>query len=362
VLYLTDRISVLGGADQHLLQVISAMAESGASVTVACGRHQAGVELPPGVKSLRLRGLGARSASTAGLSGLTELVKRHFPVHVQNVMNPIALHLAVSQATALVTVQDHRVLCPGPGKTRPDGTACRQPMSDSLCAACLGDKEYRERMLAVTRARRDALGKARLVVLSRYMAEELAAVGLPGAEVLFPWVSTGATRSDPGHGFLLAGRLVHHKGVVQAWQAWRQADTGQPLRVAGSGPLAARLDGAELLGWLSTDQLRHQLRLARALLFPSRWQEPFGILGVESLAEGTPVVVTDSGGTGEWSDAGVIRVPPGDTIAMAAAIRRLADDPQLAVSLGRQGQEMVARRFARASIEARLRALYQSRA
>jgi glycosyltransferase involved in cell wall biosynthesis len=335
------------------------MAESGVSVTVAYGRRQPEVQLAQGVESLRVKGLAARTATGSGLNGLTEVIERHQVVHIQNVMNPTALRLALSASAALVTVQDHRVLCPGPGKTLPDGNACRQPMSDSRCAECLADREYRERTLSLTRARRDALGNARLVVLSRYMAEELAAVGLTDAEVLLPWVETGPQRSDAGYGFLLAGRLVPHKGVIQAWRAWQEAATGQPLRVAGAGPMAAQLAGAELLGWLSPSRLRHQIRKARALLFPSLWQEPFGILGIEALAEGTPVVVTDSGGTGEWSDAGSIRVQPGDTNAMAAAIKRLADDPQLAITLGRQGLAMVTQRFARGPIEARLQALYR---
>jgi glycosyltransferase involved in cell wall biosynthesis len=358
-LYLTDRLSIYGGADLHVLQVMAAMAESGASVTVAYGRRQPEVQLAPGVESLRIKGLAAMIDTGAGLSGLTDLVRRHQVVHAQNVMNPTALSLALSASSALVTVQDHRVLCPGPGKTLPNGKACRQPMSDSRCAECLPDREYRQRTLDLTRARLDALGNARLVVLSHYMAEELAAVGLAEAEVLYPWVETGPQRTDAGYGFLLGGRLVLHKGVKMAWRAWQDAATGHPLRVAGTGPMAAQLDGAELLGWLSPSHLRLQIRQARALLFPSLWQEPFGILGIEALAEGTPVVVVDSGGTGEWSDAGSIHIQPGDTNAMAAAIKRLAEDPQLAVTLGRQGQAMVAQRFARGPIEARLQALYR---
>ena len=41
-------------------------------------------------------------------------------VHVQNVMNPTALTRLVSSGRAVVTVQDHRVFCPGPGRTPPD--------------------------------------------------------------------------------------------------------------------------------------------------------------------------------------------------------------------------------------------------
>jgi len=109
-------------------------------------------------------------------------------------------------------------------------------MSGDVCAQCLPDRAYRERMVELTDARRKAVGGARLVVLSRYMAEELAAAGLPGAQVIPPWVEAPAGEPEPGNAFLLAGRLVAHKAPLDAWQAWRRAGCGLPLRVAGAGP------------------------------------------------------------------------------------------------------------------------------
>ena len=84
------------------------------------------------------------------------------------------------------------------------------------------------------------------------------------------------------------------------------------------------------------------------------------MLGVEALAEGTPVVVADSGGTADWSHAGCIRVPRGDVGQMAEAIRWLAENDTMARRLGHEGRSMVARRFSRASIEQKLEALYSS--
>lgn len=81
------------------------------------------------------------------------------------------------------------------------------------------------------------------------------------------------------------------------------------------------------------------------MLLPSFWQEPFGILGLQALAVGTPVVVTDSGGTSDWSHAGTIKIPAGDSKAFGRAIERLADDPDLALRLGREGQAMVRETF-----------------
>lgn len=362
VLYLSDRLSLRGGAGQHLLQVISWAAASGHRVTVAAGRIESAVPLPAGVVLERLRDLASPSSARSCGQRLERLLEDAELVHCQNVMNPVVLAAAAATGRAVVTVQDHRVFCPGPGKTLPDGSRCRSAMSDDACSWCLPDLEYRERMLELTQARLQALAGARLVALSRYMAEELAAAGLQGAQVIPPWVEVSTAAPEAGDAFLLAGRLVAHKAPLDAWQAWCRSDCGLPLRVAGAGPLEGELHGAQRLGWLAADALAGELRRSRAVLFPSRWQEPFGILGIEALAHGTPVVTAVTGGTADWTDAGCLRVAPGDVGAMAEAISMLAGDVAAALALGRQGRTMVAERFARGPIEDRLRTLYDAAA
>jgi glycosyltransferase involved in cell wall biosynthesis len=67
------------------------------------------------------------------------------------------------------------------------------------------------------------------------------------------------------------------------------------------------------------DRLSAVYRRARALLLPSRWQEPFGIAGLEALSFGVPVVAWDSGGVGEWHPGpGLVRW--GDVEALARAL------------------------------------------
>jgi glycosyltransferase involved in cell wall biosynthesis len=358
ILYLTDRLSERGGADLHLRQVIEAAAGLGHRVTVAFGRPGRCTPLPTGVSGVRVRGLTTAKASRSGLGNLENLVHEADLVHAQNVMNPEALEIAATAERMVVTIQDHRIFCPGPGRTLPDGKRCRATMSDELCRQCLEDEGYRQRLLALTSARLRALRGARLVVLSRYMADELSAAGMPDALVLPPWVEVGNRPATTGSAFVLAGRLVRHKAPLDGWRAWRASGSTLPLEVAGAGPLESELTGARLLGWLDQGALAATLHRGRALLFPARWQEPFGILGVQALAQGTPVIVADSGGTNEWSDRGCVVVPPGDVGAIAEAVAHLADDPQVSLKLGREGRSMVADRFSRPLVEAGLRRLY----
>lgn len=359
VLYLADRLSVRGGADHHLRQVVEWALEMGWRVNLAVGRIDPDVRIPDGVDMTRVRGLAASTATGSRLEALGPLMGSADVIHAQNVMNPEALRRIVDTGKAVVTVQDHRVFCPGMGKTLPDGRRCFKPLGGADCSVCLEDGSYRRQVEALTAERLEALGGATLVVLSHYMAEELAAVKLDGAVVIPPWVEPGPPKNDPGGAFVLAGRLVRHKGVVDCWRAWTEAGRPLPLKVAGEGPLGRDLEGVDHLGWVDHRRCVSEIGRARALLFPSFWQEPFGMLGIEALAQGTPVIAAVRGGMEDWAGAGCIRVEPGDVSGFRDAVTRLAADPSAARTLGQAGRVMVSERFSRQVLAPHLQAVYE---
>lgn len=110
-----------------------------------------------------------------------------------------------------------------------------------------------------------------------------------------------------GNDFLFIGRLSPEKGVVHFLKASRLAGL-RPL-VAGEGPLREELEAtfpeARFLGWQSADQARALMRSARAMVFPSVWMEGQPLTVQESLACGTPVIVSDACAGREAVDDGV---------------------------------------------------------
>jgi len=355
IVYVIDRLSTHGGADNHIYDVIEAVCAQGWQVTIAAGQVQPGLVLPKRVRVQRVRGLARPVHDHRGLSHLEALVDQADVVHTQNVMNPVALTMLAEVNKTVMTVQDHRMFCPGPGKTLPEGQPCTTTMSSAACKVCLPEDDYRERTLLLTQQRLNTLASMRLIVLSQYMVDELSAVGL-SAVVIPPWTHSFPHNAQPGIGFMLGGRLVSHKGITACYEAWQNADVNQPLNIAGTGPLEGTLSGAHFLGWLSRQELYNALHQSRALLFASRWQEPFGIIAVEALACGTPVIVIDSGGTTEWSARGCVTV---DSHAqMSQAIQSLATDPQLAQRLGEEGQHHVHSRYPKDPAVQRLLTIY----
>jgi glycosyltransferase involved in cell wall biosynthesis len=261
---------------------------------------------------------------------------------LHNLMNPAVLEWATSRPNALLTVQDHRFFCPTRGKWTFAGDACRRPMMREICASCFEDERYFRRVHALTERRLLAARLLPLTVLSRYMREELVAAGAAHGRVhvVPPFVhrlDPGAVPSGPPC-VLFVGRLVEAKGVRDAVAAWRRSGVGLPLVLAGTGPLRAELatraarggePELEVPGWVDRDRLSGFYRRARALLLPPRWQEPFGIVGLEALSFGVPVVAWESGGVGEWHP-GPGLVPWGNVEALA---RSLADAVHRRVAL-----------------------------
>jgi SAM-dependent methyltransferase len=76
-------------------------------------------------------------------------------------------------------------------------------------------------------------------------------------------------------------------------------------------------------------------------VFPSEWEEPFGLVPIEAMACGTPVVATGTGGSGEFlrDEYNCVLFPPGDPRALAFAIRRLHEDADLRDRVVRGGQQ-----------------------
>ena len=196
--------------------------------------------------------------------------------------------------------------------------------------------------------------------ISESTADDLVARGIPRdrVAVIYPGIDTARYTPAPGTRaevptFVYLGRLKRYKGVDLVLRAF--ARLGHPtarLEIAGTGDhrpaleaLARSLDLTErvrFLGFVSEVEKVALLRRAWALCFASP-KEGWGITNLEAAACGTPVVASRSPGLRESvrdGETGFL-TPHGDVAALAAAMRRLADDPDLVARLGAEG-----RRFA----------------
>jgi glycosyltransferase involved in cell wall biosynthesis len=130
---------------------------------------------------------------------------------------------------------------------------------------------------------------------------------------------------------LYVGRLDERKGVATAIAALDELPEAT-LTIVGTGD--ARLpphDRVHLAGARPRAELPRIYADHDAVLFPVLWDEPWGLVPLEAMGIGRPVVATGRGGSGEYLRDGenCLLHPPGDAAALAAAIRRLASEPEL---------------------------------
>lgn len=209
--------------------------------------------------------------------------------------------------------------------------------------------------LAIRTETRSAPKLTTVVANSTAVAERIRKHWNRDAVVVHPPVDTEYYTPDPnepaGDFFLLAGRLVPYKRPDIAIRAAVAA--GVNLVVAGDGREAARcrqLAGAHanitFLGRVSRDELRSLQRRATALVMPG--EEDFGIVPVEAMACGTPVIALDLGGARDSvadGTTGSLVAPGDDDATVDGFARRLANFDRSAFdsSVIRQRAELFSR-------------------
>jgi glycosyltransferase involved in cell wall biosynthesis len=150
-----------------------------------------------------------------------------------------------------------------------------------------------------------------------------------------------ASRLEPWKGHAVHMRALSRLKQDPRWTLWviggaAAGGAGYARRLAA---LAGELGIADRVRFLGEQQdVGRLLAAADVYCQPNTEPEPFGLAYVEALAAGRPVVASDAGGVREIVDAATgVLVPPGDDVALAAALTRLIGDPALRARLGAAG-------------------------
>ncbi|MDY6859981.1 MAG: glycosyltransferase family 4 protein [Pseudomonadota bacterium] len=134
--------------------------------------------------------------------------------------------------------------------------------------------------------------------------------------------------------FLFVGRLMPEKGALDFSRAAREA--GVRAVFLGSGPqdeaIRAANPDAEMMGWVSSTEVKGWLGRARALVFPSVWPEPFGLVAAEALSRGVPAIVGRWNAASEMVEDGVNGLVYGQRSELAAALTTLTRENAAAMS------------------------------
>ncbi len=175
----------------------------------------------------------------------------------------------------------------------------------------------------------------------------------------------------PGRRILFVGRLVPYKGLDVLIRAMTMVDA--TALVIGESPMRPALeqqavdcgvgDKVRFLGRLADDEVVAHLHACDVFVLPSVTSaETFGVVQLEAMACGKPVVSTDLCTGVPWvnrhGETGLV-VPPQDADALAAALNGLLADPWMRDRMGRSARQRVEGEFTAAHMRTRAAALYQ---
>lgn len=176
-----------------------------------------------------------------------------------------------------------------------------------------------------------------------------------------PLVPDGPDEPVSRNGIVCVGRLDPSKGQDVLLRALARIGGSISVTLIGNGAMEATCRElateikeeipVEFIESVPHDEVLARMAQADLVVSPSR-SEAFGLVNVEALAVGTPVVASRVGGIPEIVRDGVdgLLVPPDDPQALAAALQRLLDDPGLRATMGQNARQRFLSTFERSAV------------
>jgi glycosyltransferase involved in cell wall biosynthesis len=388
VLHVNEHLAYKGGVETYLFGLLPYLEERDVSSVVAYAE---------GDPALYGRTRHAPAIGTAGFwaevqarSQMKSILREESPdlVHIHNVHNVGVLQASFDYGPTIVTTHDYRWVCPANSffykRTQEvcDRTCGLGCFATTVTKHCVTPRPqyaayfYRRARWSIEHAERFA----QVIAPSEGARAKYAASGFDGASMtvlpyfceLDPANAPRAIPDPPTITYL--GRVAPNKGHEYFVEALGHlSDEVRGVMVGGIPDEAARTlrdqaeragcaDRLELLGWASRDEVLELFDRTSVFVFPSLWPETLGIVGIEALSRGVPVVASDVGGVREWLEDGEngFVVSPKDAQAIAASVRRLLGNEERLLAFGRRGINTVRERFLPAPHVDQLISLYES--
>lgn len=284
--------------------------------------------------------------------------------------------LARSNAAHVYTLHEYFLGCPNGGFY--DYQAGRICSRRALSAACLTTNcDARSAQHKIWRVARHAvlwsagrmpsglreliyLAPEQLEIMRPYVPAEARWHYLPNPAGAQPPQRVASEDNDT---FLFVGRLSPEKGGSIVARA--AAIAGVPIAFCGDGEerdaILKANPNAQMLGWLTQEELGERMRHARCLVFPSLWYETYGLVVADALRVGLPVLVSRSSVAASLVEQGISGelIQTGDVESWAAAMRRLQSN-ELVASYSNAAFESGTRLSGHTAYTAKLIDIYRS--
>lgn len=387
VLHVNEHLARKGGVETYLFGLFPYLEARGVTPVVAYGEGDPAMHEP--VRHVPSLGTAGFRAERQARSQMEAVLRDEAPdvVHIHNVQNVGALQASLDYGPTVVTTHDYRWVCPANNffHERPQavcertcGLGC---FTTTLTQNCVTPRPqyaayfYRRAKWGINHADRFA----HVIAPSDGAREKYEASGFGQANTsVLPYFCEVEPASQPRPvpdppTITYLGRIAANKGHEYFVEALGHLPDGVRGRMIGSisegvaeslRRLAERhgcADRLDLYGWASRSEVVDLFDQTSVFVFPSLWPETLGIVGIEALSRGVPVVASNVGGVDEWCLEGKTgyRVPPKEPAAIAERVERLLADEDQLRAFGERGIELIRQSFQPEQHVDRLLRIYQ---
>jgi glycosyltransferase involved in cell wall biosynthesis len=373
ILHVNEHSTVKGGAEAYLLDAIQRLENRGHTCHLAFSKDAPEFD----VSSIRLQSIGQVVAPTIkeDIGKLNRFVKKTNPdlIHIHGTWNIEIIKASLRLKPCLMTSHDYRWLCPDSkfywkrSKCtcwRLPSLACIPVSLKNKCLTLRPNLVFRN----IQRIKKfsQLSSKIRAVVTpSQYVADRFSRVSYPSTKThVIPYFCSfpplKAPREIPKQKSIsIIGRTADYKGINYFLSALGKLPKDVWGYVMGDIEgvkaeqimAAAKTEGCQdrvkLENWSNKDGVGKLLEKTSVLIFPSILPETLGIVGLEAMSFGIPVIGSDIGGVSDWLDDGVTGYlcKPKSAEEIASYAIRILNDRELMNTMGRAGQESIKNKF-----------------
>lgn len=302
---------------------------------------------------------------------IQEIIAKENPdiIYIHNVLNSYLIDKLSKMRPVVRFIHDHNIFCPKgdkfldlKGKVCPAacGISC---FFNAYINRCLPRNPFNTIRLIRQRQRQAGINKEiNIIVASNYMKGCLIQNGFDGAKIkIIPYYTIPMQYDQVFFKdfILFVGRIHKTKGLQYLLSALARCPQEIKLVVIGEGKYSDELKTlvskqelgkrVEFLGWFSKEKIVSYLVNCLALVVPSLWPEPFGIVGIEAMSYKKPVIASNVGGLPEWLKDNVngFLVEYNDVDKLAEKINFLFYNKNKAKDMGQEGEKIFQEKFSK---------------
>jgi glycosyltransferase involved in cell wall biosynthesis len=291
---------------------------------------------------------------------------------IHKITIPSLFKILQEKFTTTLFVHDHDYYCMKSHKYYPfTRSNCHRPFNTAICSIC-AQPLYKTKSGRISLKSVKPLMKQKIfhlsrkcdnfVVLSEHMRNNLIINNYDKNKIIkiYPVIEDkeSVDKTTQDRNLLFVGQIIRGKGLDLLLQTLKMVKGSYKLNIVGKGNdegyiknLVKEYNLESNINFVGfTLDIASWYNSASMVIVPSRWQEPFGLIGGEAFSYKKPVIGFDVGGISEWlkNEVNGFLIKENDTNELASKIDYLLENPKIAEKMGIAGNEMLKTMFSKA--------------